>query len=225
MSNLSWEIFPDAQAVARETVQRVMAAAQQAIAERGVFKLVLAGGRTPEAAYKMLALEALDFSCWEIYYGDERCLPVEHAERNSKMAADAWLDQFQFAGVYPIPAESGAKMGAEQYAQQIKRVMPFDVVLLGIGEDGHTASLFPGHTHDAAALTHAVANAPKPPPDRVSLSASSLSNTRVLLFLITGAGKQTAVQGWQNGQDLPVTTLDPACGVTILIDVAANQSP
>jgi len=223
--NLRWEIFPDAQAVAQETVQRIQAAATQAIADRGVFKLVLAGGRTPEVAYKLLAAAALDFSKWAIYYGDERCLPTDDAERNSKMAADAWLDQFQFAGVYPIPAEAGSAAGAAQYAACIEAAMPFDVVLLGIGEDGHTASLFPGQVHDAAELTHAVANAPKPPPDRVSLSAHSLSNTRALIFLITGAGKQTAVQGWKNGQALPVATLDPACGVTILIDAAANQSP
>ncbi|MBT5231203.1 MAG: 6-phosphogluconolactonase [Methylococcales bacterium] len=224
MADLHWETFPDANAVAQETVQRVLKSAEQAIAERGVFKLVLAGGRTPEAAYKMLVEQHKDFSKWEIYYGDERCLPVENAERNSKMAHDAWLKDFDFAGIFPIPAELGSATASAQYSETIKAAMPFDIVLLGIGEDGHTASLFPGHVHDTTELTHAVADAPKPPSDRVSLSAASLGNSKAVYFLITGSGKIEAVQGWKAGKDLPVATIKSASGVTVLIDEDANAS-
>lgn len=223
MTELRWEVFPDAQTVAQETARRVLDIAKQTVARRGVFRLVLAGGRTPEAAYRLLGEMHQDFSKWEIYFGDERCLPVDNAERNSKMAADAWLDKFTFAGIYPIQAELGSQVAAEQYAQLIGGIMPFDVVLLGIGEDGHTASLFPGHEHDETEMAHAVANAPKPPPDRVSLSAGSLSDAQHVFMLITGAGKVDAVRGWKAGADLPVATIDPESGITILIDEAANQ--
>jgi 6-phosphogluconolactonase len=222
MSDARWIEFANAESVAQETVQRVLKSAQQAIQDRGVYRLVLAGGRTPEAAYKMLATGGHDFSKWEIYYGDERCLSVDNADRNSKMAADAWLNQFDFAGVFPIPAESGSQQGAAQYADTIKSILPFDTVLLGIGEDGHTASLFPGHVHQTEELTHAVADAPKPPPDRVSLSANALSQAREVIFIITGAGKVDAVKGWKSGTDLPVTHIMPTTGVDILIDQDAN---
>jgi 6-phosphogluconolactonase len=87
-----------------------------------------------------------------------------------------------------------------------------------MGEDGHTASLFPGHQHPQDELVHAVYNSPKPPPERVSISAKALSNTRELIFLITGANKQEAVKLWRSGSDLPVASIVPEHPVDVYID-------
>jgi 6-phosphogluconolactonase len=97
------------------------------------------------------------------------------------------------------------------------------MVLLGMGEDGHTASLFPNHHHDENELAHAVYNSPKPPPERVSLSAKALSNTQQLLFLITGANKQDAVKAWRTGANLPVATIVPENPIDVYIDSAADN--
>jgi 6-phosphogluconolactonase len=92
-----------------------------------------------------------------------------------------------------------------------------------MGEDGHTASLFPNHYHDENELAHAVYNSPKPPSERVSLSAKALSNTQQLLFLITGSNKQDAVKAWRSGADLPVATIVPENPIDVYIDSAADS--
>jgi len=185
---------------------------------------VLAGGRTPQAAYGLLVGADTDWSRWEIYFGDERCLPVDDAERNSLMAARALLDSVAVpaANVHPIPAERGAEAAAGEYEPVVRTALPFDLVLLGIGEDGHTASLFPGQQHPPDRLVHAIHNAPKPPPDRVSLSAGALSEAREVLILVTGAGKQAAIQGWRAGERLPIAEIGRPAQVDVLLDKAAQ---
>ena len=185
---------------------------------------MLAGGRTPEAAYRLLVGADTDWSRWEIYFGDERCLPVDDAERNSRMAARALLDAVKIptANVHTIPAEQGAEAAAKAYQPVVRAALPFDLVLLGIGEDGHTASLFPGQQHPAGQLVHAVHNAPKPPPDRVSLSAGALSEAREVLILATGAAKRTAIKAWQAGEPLPIAAIGGLACVDVLLDSAAQ---
>jgi 6-phosphogluconolactonase len=215
-----WHVLDNAEAVAEQTAQRILAAAAVAIADRGLFRVVLAGGRTPEAAYRRLVGADADWSRWHIYLGDERCLPVDHAERNSRMARLAWLDHVAVseANVHAIPAEMGAQAAAQAYRPKVRDALPFDMVLLGMGEDGHTASLFPGHEHPAEELVHAVHDAPKPPPDRVSLSRRALSDARQVLILVTGSGKRDAVRAWKAGDNLPVASIRPDAGVDVLID-------
>lgn len=215
-----WQVLDNPQAVAGQAAQHILAAAARAIAERGVFRIVLAGGRTPEAAYRLLVSKDTDWSCWDILFGDERCLPVDDAERNSCMAAQAWLDHVAITRdhIHPIPAEQGAEAAAHAYTAQVQAAMPFDMVLLGMGEDGHTASLFPGQPHPAEELVHAVHDAPKPPPDRVSLSQQALSDARQVLILVTGGGKRDAVKAWKAGATLPVASIRAHAGVDVLID-------
>ncbi|WGZ95985.1 MAG: 6-phosphogluconolactonase [Candidatus Thiothrix putei] len=207
------QVLPDAEAVAQRACELLTAAAQDAIRERGVFRLVLAGGGTPQRAYDLLAKTAQDWDKWEIFWGDERCLPVEHLERNSRMSLPT---QRRF----PIPAELGAEAAAAAYAQTISNKLPFDVVLLGMGEDGHTASLFPGFVDDPAVLTQTVFDAPKPPPERVSLSVAALQACRQQLVLVTGAGKIEVLVQWRNSKLLPIVQVvrDNAC---LLVDAAA----
>lgn len=218
-TTINWHRFASAAEVAQSAGARILAAAEQAIADRGEFKLVLAGGSTPEKIYNLLSQAQTDWSKWKIYYGDERCLPADHADRNSIMATRALLSAVSIpaAQIYPIAADLGPVQGAAQYAEIVSKALPFDMVLLGMGEDGHTASLFPGHVHDQNELTHAVYNSPKPPPERVSISAKALADTHDLLFIITGAGKRDAVQAWLNGENLPVATVKPPV-VDVYID-------
>ena len=221
-ANVHWIRFKDAQAVADATLKRIMTAAQTAIAARGVFRIVLAGGTTPAMVYRMLKDASANWGKWEIFHGDERCLPVDHKERNSLMVNQLWLNHVAVpeAHNHIIKAELGAEAARDDYAKVIEGKLPFDLVLLGMGEDDHTASLFPGHVHAEAESVHAVHDSPKPPPDRVSLSAATLGNTRELLILVTGAGKRQAVANWRSGAPLPVATVNPALA-EVLIDDAA----
>ena len=224
-SNSHWHIMETADQVAMAAYQQILKAAEHAIAEHGTFKLVLAGGSTPEKVYRLLAQADSDWSKWIIYHGDERCLPTDHADRNSLMAAQAFLEKVAIpsAQIFTIPAELGPEKAAKKYQRVVADALPFDMVLLGMGEDGHTASLFPGHKNQEDELAHAVYNSPKPPPERVSISAKALSDTQQLIFLITGANKQDAVKNWRSGQDLPVATIIPKNPVDIYIDQDAYK--
>jgi 6-phosphogluconolactonase len=221
---MEWRVLADADAVALAAARLIAEAAAEAIAQRGRFRLVLAGGRTPEAAYRLLAHQGADWDLWEFYFGDERCLPADHAERNSQMAEEAILSQVPLnkRKVHPIPAELGAEVAAEHYARIIAAAAPFDLVLLGVGEDGHTASLFPGRPLDPEAWVIPVHDAPKPPPERVSLGLGALQSSRYLLVLATGAGKRAALEHWQAGEELPIARVCHGQRVTVLLDEAAN---
>jgi 6-phosphogluconolactonase len=218
--NARWHYLKTGDQVAQEACQTILDAAKQAITERGKFKLVLAGGSTPEKIYLLLSKAGADWSQWHIYFGDERCLPSDHQDRNSLMAEQVFLDKVNIpkAQIFTIAAELSPEEAAEKYRPVIDAALPFDLVLLGMGEDGHTASLFPGHQHNEQSLVHAVYNSPKPPPARVSISAKALSDTRQLLFLITGKSKQEAVLNWRAGMDLPVANICPANPIDIYID-------
>ena len=217
-----WLRYESAAEVAAATVACILDCAQRAIAERGVFRFVLAGGTTPRHAYEQLRDADTDWSRWEVFFGDERCLPADDPERNSVMASKALTDHVPIPpeNIYIIPAEQGAEAAAESYRACIDSHRPFDLVLLGMGEDGHTASLFPGHVHNVNETVHAVHDAPKPPPDRVSLSAMALGNTRELLILVTGTGKQDAVRQWQAGESLPVAQVNPDLAKVLIDDDA-----
>ncbi len=223
MSELAWVRFDSAEEVAQAACQYILKIAREAITLHGQFRLVLAGGTTPERTYRLLASAQADWSHWHLYFGDERCLPPTDSARNSRVAEQAWTGQVDIppSQIHPIPAELGPEQGAANYGQLISNVLPFDLVLLGMGEDGHTASLFPGHRHPPGSVAVAVHNAPKPPPERVSLSATTLGNCRHLLYLITGASKRQAVTAWQKGESLPISQIQPMGSAEVLTDAAA----
>lgn len=224
-----WHGFADAPTLQQEAFARILRAADAAIEARGRFDLVLAGGSTPQAVYHLLRGANADWSRWWIWYGDERCLPPEHADRNSRMAAINWLDHVAIpaAQTRPIAAEWGAQAGARDYAQVLQTLGWFDLVLLGLGEDGHTASLFPGRdVHDDGSATMiAVFDAPKPPAQRISMSATRLGQARAVLFLVSGESKRDAVQRWRDGADIPARTIAPLDGVDVLVEQALLDRP
>jgi 6-phosphogluconolactonase len=160
----------------------------------GARSLVLAGGNTPKRCYELLSELDVEWGRVSVLFGDERCVPPLDPESNYRMAKEALLDRVLPANVYRIPAELGPDEGADVYAEVVEFVAPFDLVVLGVGEDGHTASLFPGHPAlNADGLTVGIHDSPKPPPERVTLTLGVLRDARRVIILATGAGKAEAV--------------------------------
>jgi 6-phosphogluconolactonase len=227
---IRWHGMVDAQALQQAALLRILDAATRAIAARRFFHIVLSGGDTPRNVYRALRFQTTDWFAWHIYLGDERAAPREDADRNSRMAARAWLDHVPIpkSQIHMIPAELGAARAAAAYAAELRAIDDFDLVLLGLGEDGHTASLFPGHDWGIAPDapdTLAIFDAPKPPPERISLSAARLSRAREVLFLVEGDGKATAVAQWRAGEPLPASAIRPTAGVDVLVTAALLAPP
>ncbi len=220
-----WHCLKNTDAVAAEALSRIQHAAQQAIAARGRFSIVLAGGTTPEQVYRRLKDSDTDWSRWFVWFGDERCLPPDHPERNSLMAHHALLAHVPIPAdqVFPIPAERGPQAAADAYEPLVASELPFDLVLLGIGEDGHTASLFPGHQHPDDRLVVPVFDAPKPPPERVSLTITALCAAGEVCVMVTGSAKRDAVQQWRQGVELPVAQLKCPAGIDVLLDAVVCE--
>jgi 6-phosphogluconolactonase len=214
---MRWHLFESQQDINHAALQAILDAASRAIKNHGSFSIVLAGGSTPKNIYALLARQNADWANWHVFINDDRCLPVDDDERNSKMVSEVWLNHVSIPKnqFYAIPAELGPIAGAKAYAEQIKGFGTFDLVLFGLGEDGHTASLFPGHAVDNSADVVPVFDSPKPPAERVTMSQNRLNNTREALFLVTGSGKQEAVDNWRKGVEIPAALITPACGVDV----------
>jgi 6-phosphogluconolactonase len=222
-----WHAFASRSEWEQAAARFILKAAEQSIQTMGAFRMVLAGGETPRRLYQSLRTAATDWSVWTLYFGDERCLPAIDPARNSRMACEAWLDHVAIPPdqIHAIPAELGPELAAAQYSQELAGVDAFDLVLLGLGNDGHTASLFPGgdwerSTTWAAAIP--VQDAPKPPAHRVSLSPVRLSRARRVLYLVAGADKRAAVLHWRAGGHLPASRITPAAGVDIFLALGGD---
>ena len=186
----------DAEAVAQAGAEAVAAAIRG-----GTRTLVLTGGSTPRRMHERLATMDLEWGRVSVLFGDERCVPPGDPMSNYGMARETLLAGIDPGAVLRIPAELGAEEAAALYDAAVGRLQPLDLVLLGIGEDGHCASLFPGHPAIAApGWAVAVHDAPKPPPDRVSLTLGALRNARRVIFLATGAAKAEALRRAQAGE-------------------------
>ena len=218
-----WTVFDSAEDVAHFAVNQILDIAQQSIDLAGAFHLVTAGGTTPLQVYRQLLTHDsdtnIDWSKWHIYMGDERCLPADDPERNSLALQQAWLNKssIPLKNQHFMPAEFGAKEAVNQYEKVVKGVV-FDCVLLGMGEDGHTASLFPGHQHteEQYQLVQTEYHSPKPPAERVTLSSACLSNSQNVIKLITGEGKRAAMQLWLEGKALPIKKVQGQITLTLI---------
>ena len=189
-------VHDDAESVARAAARIVVDTIRGAERTR----LALAGGSTPRRCHELLAtMPDLPWERVAIFFGDERCVPPDSPDNNYRMAADTLLDRVRAGSVHRIAGELGAEVAAAAY-EPLVAVAPLDLILLGIGPDGHTASLFPGSAAlGAAGYVTAVHGAPKPPPDRVSLTLRALREARRVVFLVAGADKKDAVRLAQLG--------------------------
>jgi 6-phosphogluconolactonase len=204
-----------------ETAEDVAAAAAAEIAKAirgGSRTLVLAGGTTPGRCYQLLAELEVEWGRVSVLFGDERCVPPDHPDSNYRMARETLLDRVAPATVHRMPAELGPDEGAAAYSPVVEALAPLDVIVLGVGEDGHTASLFPGHPGlNAKGLVAGIRNSPKPPPERVTLTLPALRGARRVLILATGVSKAQAV-AMAKRQEVPSGMI---AGARWLIDRAA----
>jgi len=188
-------VFPDA--------ERLAVAAATIVAETlrspHALRLALAGGTTPKRCYALLAAMDLSWARATVLFGDERCLAPLDPETNFQIASEL-LRAACPATVHRIPGELGPEEAAAAY-EPIVAAAPLDLVLLGIGTDGHTASLFPGNAALAATgYVVGVRNAAKPPPERVSFTFRALREAKRVVILAAGADKKEAVRRAFAGQ-------------------------
>ncbi len=201
---------------------------QDAVAQRGACYLALAGGETPRGCYARLGLPPYQRRVpWEqvyVYWSDERQVPLDDPASNYAMAKEALLDRVPIptSQVFPLvgdPAPALAKVPATDTG-----LPRFDAIHLGMGEDGHTASLFPGHPalkYQTAVV--AVLNSPKPPPERLTLSLPALNAARAVLFMVQGAAKREALaRVLRRDPTLPASLVQPSDGeLVFIVDRAA----
>ena len=191
MSSVEITVVADAEEAARLVAQRL---AEQA---RAGGHVVLTGGSTPRRAYELAAGLEPDWSRVELWWGDERCVSQNDERSNYGMAKEALLDRLAVepAAIHRIRGDLGRDAGAEKYALELSGVSTFDLVLLGLGPDGHIASLFPDFptldVTDRDALGSEAGH--EPFVDRISMTLPRLCATRELLFLVAGDDKADAV--------------------------------
>lgn len=210
-SPLETRPFPDGDALAMALLSLLLESAAEAIRQRGRFVLSLAGGSSPLPLYRLLGETPADWSRWFLLYGDERALPHGHPERNSTQVEQLWLAPANFPATnHLLPDFShGLDMASSRYEGLITPYLPPDVVLLGVGEDGHTASLFPEREMANAQGNSvlAVSDAPKAPPERITLSYETLNSAATVVFIATGSNKRQAVTRMLAGDALPVNRI------------------
>lgn len=206
-------VFDSAEKLDAAAAEHIATAAIGAVAERGRFLLVLAGGETPRGVYARLASEYAERVDWKrvhVFWGDERCIAPDHPQSNYRMAAESLLRRVDLpaTNVHRIRGEAPPERAVMMYDRELAEFFgaatpahlgsepAFDLVLLGVGEDGHTASLFPGSPALAATGWAAAVRAPESAAvaERVTLTLSAINSTRECLFLVAGAAKRHVVQ-------------------------------
>ena len=239
------EVFvaSDANALMTATASRIVSLCEQAVAAHGRFTWALSGGSTPRQLYALLASQSIatqiDWSRVEFFWGDERCVPPDHPDSNYRMAREALLDS-----IAPAPSRVHRMLGEEEpsraalaYEVELHRafgipdgaaVPSFDLVLLGMGGDGHTASLFPGTPALRETSRWVVANRlSASSPTRLTLTFPVLNAGANVMFLVSGASKATRVKEVLEGSDgaLPAQAIRPSHGqLTFMLDAdAASQ--
>lgn len=231
-------VFADADDLARAARAELLRRAGDLLEERGRFTLALSGGSTPRRLYRLLAPDDVDWSRVELFFGDERCVPPDHADSNYRMVREALLERVPIpaANVHRMRGELGADEAAHAYELELRaafRLGPkdlprFDLVLLGLGTDGHTASLFPG-TSALDERERLVAPGRSPgasADDRVTLTFPVLNAAAAVAFVVAGSEKAAVVAALSSGGDaagaLPASRVRPGDGRVIwMLDHAA----
>lgn len=214
-ANPKLTVLADAGACAHAAAERVAGAI-----EAGARHIALAGGTTPRRAYELLAARAeLDWSAVELWFGDERCVPPDHPDSNYHMVREALLDPAAIpaAQVHRVAGEQDPEAAARAYGATLPERL--DLALLGLGEDGHTASLFPGDPLLEDPAPARAVTAAKPPPRRITLGLGVLRGASERIILAAGAGKHDALAAVLRGPDpaYPASLVD----AELIVDEAA----
>ncbi len=235
-------IFDDLDALSQGAASVFVEASLEATGDRGRFLVALSGGTTPVSLYEMLAKppfrERVDWALTHAFWGDERCVPVEDLENTYRQVYDILLRQVPIpaANIHRVKTELEPQAAASDYALILKRYAAaplawprFDLALLGMGSDGHTASLFPGSTDAESAPVLAVTGHYEDrPAERVTLSAEVFNSARAVMFLVSGESKaeilKRVLYGESQPQVLPAQRIHPKDGKLIwMVDRAAAR--
>jgi 6-phosphogluconolactonase len=226
--------------IAEEAARQFFKLAEETITRQGWFSVALSGGNTPRVLHELLARPPLrnvvEWSHVHVFWGDERFVPADNPESNFRMARESLLDHVPIPAenIHPVPTgEATAEEAARRYAETLKEFFDantpkFDLIFLGMGPDGHTASLFPGYWElqsGGNTIVSVVKDAPKPPPVRITLTLNAINNAANVIFLVTGRDKAEAVKSVMEGAlELPATKVQPVRGKLLwLLDEAAAQ--
>jgi 6-phosphogluconolactonase len=215
-----------AEAAASWTAERITGA----VAARRACYLALAGGETPRGCYERLARppyrDSLPWGSVFVYWSDERQVPLDDPASNYAMAKAALLDHVQIPPEQVFPLVGDPAPALRRVPTDAAGRPRFDVIHLGLGDDGHTASLFPGSPvlKEAQALVAPVHDAPKPPPERLTLTLPVINAARAVLFMVQGASKRDALaRVRRRDPDVPASHVQPVEGeLEFLVDRAAT---
>ena len=232
------QVYPDLESLSRAAADLLVVQANRAVASRGRFSVALSGGATPRRTYELLAAPPLkDQAPWDrvhVFWGDERGVPLNDPRSNARMAQEAWLDHVPIPRdqIHPLSCADDPAAAARQYEAQLRKFFAgqpprLDLVLLGLGDDGHTASLFPGtpaleeRERWAAAVYLGEQNL-----DRVTLTAPLINQAAMVVFLVAGKSKagvlQEVLHGPRDPGRLPAQLIQPQTGELLwLVDLAA----
>lgn len=233
-------VYPDTDSLSQAAARYIVQVAQESIVTHGRFTLALSGGNTPKKLYGLLASEPyraqINWALVDIFWSDERCVSPDSADSNFHMAQEVLLSKVPIPAqqVHRVPADAPDRDAASlAYTQEMQRVFgtnaipSFDLIQLGMGPEGHTASLFPHQPslHEQTRLVMPV-TVPKPPPPRLTFTPPLLNAAVHVLFLVTGADKAEAVQAVLEGDyqpdEYPAQIVKPTKGeVTWMFDTAA----
>lgn len=227
MDPVTIERLPTPAALATAVAERFIAVVSEAQAEGRAPAVVLTGGTIAVLIHQEIARLGrprdgegqVNWGGVDFWWGDERFVPKGDPDRNELQAFEAMLDHLPIdsSRTHQMPADDGSSLedAAQRYADEVRTYAPpeFDIVMLGMGPDGHIASLFPGFPQlDASGVdVVSVTDSPKPPPSRISLTLDALNRTREVWFLVTGEGKADAAARAIGGADFHVI---PASGIT-----------
>ena len=214
---------------ARDAADFIAAEIESAVAARALCRLALSGGNTPRAIHAELRRRSLPWKQVQITFGDERCVPPGDPESNYRMARETLLEAIEIppGNVFRIRGEAAPQEAADEYERLLATVAArfgearyvHDLLLLGLGEDGHTASLFPGSPALAETTRNVIAaTGPKPPPQRVTMTFPLINAARHVAFLVQGAAKHPLVDEIvAGGSSLPAAKVQPAGGAVTWI--------
>ena len=198
---------PDPESAARTSAALLAGAVNEALSTRGAAHLALSGGSTPRRCYQLLGPLVGDWRAAQVWFCDERCVPPDDPQSNFRLAREELTAPG--ATWHRMQGQLGPDAGAAAYERELADVV-LDAALLGIGDDGHTASLFPRHVElDAPGRVVGVTGAPKPPPGRISLTLPALGGARALVLLVSGHEKAPALAAalGEPSRDVPASLL------------------
>ena len=235
--NKTVEVLPEQAALIQRSLELILSKMETAIQERGVFTIALSGGSTPKPIYEAIATSSLPWDKIHVFWGDERYVPPDDPDSNYLMARHAWLDKVDIpdSNIHPMPTdEAEPAVAARKYEEHLGEFFQttvgdfpvLDLILLGMGDDGHTASLFP-HTEALKVRDRLITVGNKDSQPRITFTAPLINHGRCVMFVVAGANKRPALaQVFAPVADdltYPSRLIKPQGELRWLLDLAAGQ--